>query len=190
MKKIIFVAIVFSLVCGTASAQEKVEFSIKAGLNLSYEYGGDESSGKKPGLYAGIGVEFPLGNHGGIQPELLYSMQGGKFGGSTEYVDYINLPVIFKIYPESSRRFSIDIGPQFGYMISAKVKSSYSGINTDFYEYLDNKFDVGAAAGFSVKIGRGNPFDFSARYNLGLVNPVKGANAKNAVLQFGLGARF
>lgn len=195
MKKIFFTTILALLVCDTIFAQGTVQFSLKAGLNLAYEYGGNENSGILPGLYAGVGVEVPVNYILGIQPELMYSMQGGKVSSSAfrmsdgkERVEYINLPVIFKIYPGYSRRFSIDLGPQFGYMINAKFESD-NGVETDFYDQVGNKFDFAAAAGVSYKILDGSA-DLSIRYNLGLTRPLGDISNKMATVQIGMGVRF
>ena len=100
-----------------------------------------------------------------IQPELLYSGQGG----SSINLSYLNMPLTGKYY--ITKGFSLEAGPQIGYLLSAKtgernIKSSFK------------KFDFGANLGLGYKLNNG--LSFGVRYNLGLTK----INNTNTVSQY------
>jgi len=172
----------------SASSGSKYKFGVKGGLNSASEYTSDGSTNSRVGIHLGVLMEAAISNKVDIQPELVYSMQGGKSSDNiTEKVDYINLPVIFKIYLDQSRAFSIDVGPQFGYMIS--LKESYKGITLDVYSDSSvNKFDVALCAGVSYKINQ--KFLINLRYNYGFTKIFSTSDNLNAVVQLGVGYIF
>jgi len=168
---------------------------IKGGLNSAREM---VSAGKvsgqtnvRTGIHIGFFMEFPVSTTVDFQPELLYSMQGGRYkDGGTNYTDkfdYINLPLMFKIYVWQ-RSLSIDFGPQLGYMIGAKI--SIGGTNVDIYdEEALKKFDASLALGLSFKLT--DQLDLSFRGAFGLTNILEAeSNYKNSVSQLSLAYRF
>lgn len=191
MKKIILLAAAVLLSTGAFAQQRGFQWGIKAGLNLATQTKVDDAK-FRPGLVAGAFGEYVINDFFGIQGELLYSMMGakGKIEGVTvtDKTDYITLPILAKLYILEG--LSVDIGPQFGYMISAKAKGA-AGDNSatrNYYDDVDKKFDVSAAMGLSYKLNFG--LDVFARYNLGLTKLADGADSKNSVIQVGLGYRF
>jgi hypothetical protein len=181
MKKTIILAIAAIVLATGASAQKKVEFGVKAGLNIAQEIADEGSTDTRIGLHAGIFAEFFISNRFGIQPELVYSMQGGKGQELTDKFDYVNLPVILKIYV-LKRDLSVDVGPQIGYMISAKANS------LDIYDRIDNKLDVSLGVGASYKFAK--RFHAGMRYNYGFIKLVDNMDNRNGVIQFFAGIRF
>jgi len=192
MKKLIILA---ALIIMSASVfAQGIEWGAKAGLNMATETHTRSLKGSnvkmRPGLFAGVFGEYVISDYFGIQGELLYSMMGIKvknldFGGDkTDYVtyktDYIVLPVLAKLYV--AEKLSLDLGPQFGYMISAKADG------TSYYDYVDKKFDVSFGMGLSYRLS--SKFDISGRYNLGLTKLAEHSDNKNSVIQFGIGYRF
>ncbi|MDR2359216.1 MAG: PorT family protein, partial [Prevotellaceae bacterium] len=101
MKKTILVLAALAV---TLSVNAQVKFGVKAGLNASIISGVSmsplgvdvavlESDGMAIGFHAGAFVNFSFGRLFGLQPEVLYSMQGGKqkFGqlvGVSDAVDF------------------------------------------------------------------------------------------------------
>lgn len=185
MKKIALTIIFALFVVLSVSAQNKVGFGLKAGLNTAMEWAGEGSSDTRIGLNAGIFVEIPVANRLDIQPELLYSMQGGVTGDVTDKFDYVNLPIIFKIYVNEARSFSIDVGPQVGYMISGKI--SIGSRTIDMYNDL-NKVDVAICLGATYKITQN--FHANLRFNFGVLKLVDDVENRNGVGQLGLSYRF
>lgn len=192
MKKIILaVAVVFF---STSAFAQHFEYGVKAGLNLATVTNTDGQAKFRPGIHAGAFAEYVINDYVGVQAELLYSMQGYRMkeDGATATVklDYIVLPVLAKIYvvPE---KLSLYVGPQFGYMVSAKIKAEVDG-NSVTENIYDNdglkKFDVSASMGLSYRL----PYNLevSAGYNLGLTKIGDGGDAKNSVIQIAVGYRF
>ncbi|MDR2651691.1 MAG: PorT family protein [Prevotellaceae bacterium] len=184
MKRTIILAITAIVLATSASAQKKIEFGVKAGLNLAQEYTEDGSTSARIGLQAGVFAEFFISNRLGLQPELHYSMQGGKDDDGTEKFDYVNLPIILKIYV-LKRDLSIDVGVQPGYLLSAKRVGTYAG---DYYDRLDNKLDVAIALGASYKFAE--RFHVGLRYNYGTIKYAKSIEHRNLVSQLFVGVRF
>lgn len=186
MKRTIILAITTIVLATGAFAQEKkVEFGVKAGLNMAQEIAEEGSTEIRAGFYGGIFMEFFISNRFGLQTDLVYSMQGGKSEGLTDKFDYVNLPVTLKIYV-LKRALSVDAGVQGGYMISAKI--SDNGNSQDIYDLIDNKFDVAIRFGASYKFAK--RFHVGFHYNIGMIKLVDGMDNCNGVMQLGLGVRF
>jgi hypothetical protein len=182
MKKTIILAITVVVLATSAFAQKKVEFGVKAGMNFAQEYIEEGSTDMRVGLHAGIFTEFFISNRFGLQTELQYSMQGGKDNDGTEKFDYINLPIMLKIYV-LKRDLSIDAGVQPGYLISAE-RTGFGDVS----ELFDNKFDV--AIGFGVSYKFATRFHAGFRYNIGLVPYTEQSEHRNGVAQLFVGVRF
>ena len=128
-------------------------------------------------MVVGMFAEFKVSNKFSIQPELLYSRQGAKVG--SKKLNYINVPVLVKFYPIN--KFSIEAGPQVGYLLSIKggtlSKSDYK------------KIDLSAVMGFNYQLN--DEIGIGARYNLGLKDITKTSGKhKNAMFQFLLTYKF
>ncbi|WP_136668743.1 porin family protein [Flavobacterium sp. H122] len=185
MKKLLLtVAAVFAF--SFANAQE-TKFGVKAGLNLA-DWSGDDADGidSKVGFHVGGFAEIKLNDKFALQPELLYSAQGGKADGGTYNVDYINIPVMAKFY--ATEKFSVEAGPQVGFLVSAKAKPD-SGDDIDIKDELKS-------TDFGVNLGLGYNFtdNISAglRYNLGLSQVVDAddVDVKNNVFSLSVGYKF
>ncbi|MFV8355442.1 porin family protein [Flavobacterium sp. XS1P32] len=190
MKKIILtVAAVFAF--GFANAQE-TKFGVKGGLNLANFSGDIEDNSSKAGFHLGGFVEFKVSDKFAIQPELLFSTQGTKFdvdGDDLKFnISYLNIPVMAKYYVADA--FSLEAGPQIGFLTSAKAVVGSEDENIkDNFESIDFGFNFGAGYNFTENLSAG------LRYNLGLSNIAKteaGDNTKvsNNVLSVSLGYKF
>ena len=174
MKRITLIAAAMLLATG-AFAQNGPQFGIKGGLNFAQEMAGEASTDMRTGIHAGFFMETQIGRMIDFQPEILYSMQGG--GG--DELDYIIAPLMFKFYTGQGRRFSIDVGPQLGYMVRAN--------NSYMYDAL-NKFDAALALGVTYKLNGGFDLVFRAT---GSGTPIlEGWDNRNSVAHFGVGYRF
>jgi len=197
MKKITLAAIAV-MIFGFANAQG-VKFGAKAALNVASLNGDVEDPSSYIGFQIGGFAEIKLSEKFAIQPELLYSAQGGKESGEqdgftadfTHKLGYINVPVMAKYYVAKS--FSLEAGPQVGFLTSAKGKIEAGGesleVDTkDSFNSVDFGFNFGAGYDFTEKISAG------LRYNLGLSNiaDVEGENytVKNGVFSLSLGYKF
>jgi hypothetical protein len=174
MKRItLLLAAALTLAVTGASAQNPRQFGIKGGLNLANELAGEGQTEVRVGIHLGFFLETQIGRMVDFQPEILYSMQGG--GG--DELDYITVPLMFKFYTGQGRRFSIDVGPQAGYM----VRANYA------YDYL-NHFEAALALGIGYKFDGG--IDLVVRFTGGATPIAEGYDYTNSVAQIGIAYRF
>ena len=190
----------------------RVYFGLKGGVNISNM--ALEDLGNKAGIYGGFFLEFKF-NSFAIQPELLFSMQGAKLSGfgykwewdyeygydwdvsyNVKYNNYyINVPLMAKYYVVDG--FSIEMGAQLGFLLSAKVKMKVgSHVADEDYKSTLNDVDFALNFGASYQIPN-SPFGLSVRYSLGITDLVKseytelGTDAgKNRVFQAGIFLKF
>ena len=83
-----------------------------------------------------------------LQPELAYSNQGiSEFENTGDPVDlhYINLPVIFQYKLNGLKGFSLEAGPQLGFLVDS---TSISDRQID----EPNSFDLGLALGTAYQV--------------------------------------
>lgn len=193
-KSILFIAaMVFSTTF--VAAQEFVYFGAKGGVNFS-NFSGDGWSGFDDGkartaYHFGLVSEIPVTDRFSIQPEVLYSAQGYDIarrdnGNDLEHkLDYVNVPVLVKLYVFDG--LSVEAGPQFGFLADHEV-----GTGDNDVEISDdniNSFDLSLGLGASYKF---NKFFLYGRYNAGMTDiyEVEGVEAKNSVVQAGIGLLF
>lgn len=186
MKKYNFVILFVSLTA-ISYGQVQLSLGVKGGLNFAKfdveDVGGSVKN--KTGFNGGAFALFKFTKIG-IQPELIFSQQGSKFtfdGNDVESnFDYINIPVILKIYLLAG--LNLQVGPQFGFLSKAEidgqdVKSSFKGADTS----------LGIGVGWDLPLR----FTIDARYNLGLSkiedDPAFDA-IKNQVIQVALGYKL
>jgi hypothetical protein len=172
-----------------STAQPIIGFGLKAGGNLATVTGSDVGDvSLLPGGYAGGIARFSWSNDRGIvsfviQPELFYSMQGAKYQGSLKNrISYLNFATVVQRHIASSS-FYIETGPQVGFLLSAKIKSS-GGASSDIKDELKPiDFSILAGAGYKFLNGIG----IHARYALGITSIDKeGFDVHNAVISAGL----
>lgn len=161
---------------------QDIDFGIKAGANFA-NITDAKGLSNKTGFQAGLFLGLHLTDKFAIQPELLYSQQGGKFDLGEFDLTYVNLPVIAKIY--LAQGFNFQVGPQFGFVVDKKVNTLIGTIKTDAET---ENFDLSAAVGVGYDFPFGARFD--ARYNFGLTDVTKNSNSKNSVFSVALGYSF
>jgi len=168
MKKFLIFTVVAFFGFAAMNAQD-INFGAKAGVNFASITGDDTSDlDMRTSLHVGVVAEIVISEKFSFQPELLYSAQGAKFkvtGYEETYkVDYLNLPLMAKFYVAEG--FSLEAGPQIGFLLSAKVEGEEDGtsISFDMKDYVKG-IDFGVNLGFGYKLESG--LNFGARYNLG-----------------------
>jgi long-subunit fatty acid transport protein len=206
MKKIILTAAaVFAF--SFANAQD-VKFGAKAGLNISSITGDNtEDVSSKIGFQVGGFAEIKISDKFAIQPELLYSAQGAKSkysevvpdlgtftGKFTQKLAYLNIPVMAKYYVTEG--FSLEAGPQLGFLLSAESEQTDSFEGDSVTETTDNKKDFNSTD-FGFNLGAGydvtENINLGLRYSIGLNNIVKenGSDSNsNSNLAFAVGYKF
>jgi len=185
MKKIFFFVTVLLLTVSIVIAQE-VHFGIKAGVNVASAYvspGSDYNS--KAGLHVGGLAHIHLSKSFALQPEVVYSMQGGKVDDAKLKLNYINIPFLVQYMTDNG--FRLQTGPQLGLLVSAKTKVGDVEVDRkDNFTSTDFSWTFGA--GYLFPEG----FGLDARYNLGIsdVWDASSTKIKNSVFQFGLFYQF
>ncbi len=211
-------AAILVLLFGESVASENFYFSIKAGENMSFLSGTENTKprfGINFGLIATIKLsdkwylapEFtPLSPKGAKDmpyrltgdPELDFLLQGSNSG--VRELNYIDIPVMLQY--RFNERFRISAGPQFSILTSAEDIFDAKIFGDDKLVYTDNlkselnnidysfNFDIG----YSISTARsGKGLDIGVRYSLGLSDIVEnnaGSAIKNSVFQLYLGFPF
>ncbi|MEO6174773.1 MAG: porin family protein [Flavobacterium circumlabens] len=200
MKKIIFTAA--AVIAFAFSNAQETKFGVKGGVNLSTLTGDVEDATSKAGFHVGGFAEFKISDKFSIQPEVLYSTQGAKEKGQVDFngavydvemdykLAYINVPILAKYYV--AEKFSLEAGPQIGFLVSAKGEATVGGNSAeddikDSFESIDFGVDFGAGYDFTENLSVG------LRYNLGLANLAKDAEdykIHNSVFSLSVGYKF
>jgi hypothetical protein len=190
MKKILLVLMAFVSVLIVSG---QIHIGVKAGLNLADQLFTPATNGSNfstiTNFNAGVFASLPIAKNLTLQPEIMYSGCGAKYseqdGDTSNYhFDYITIPVLLK-YTSSIGIFA-EVGPQIGFVLSAKEDNLSNSSTSDVKPYYNTTdFSAVFGVGYISTINLG--FDF--RYNLGLSNLIKNTNEyhlKNSVFQFGL----
>ena len=183
--------LLLSVIC-TVNAQEKSNAGLKLGYNLAaVSFDGETETGQRHGFHVGFYGESFLADPLALQIELLYSQQGYELkdgnGTFTQKLDYINLPLLLKLYP--SKNFFLEAGPQVGLAINHKEEfdSNFGLFNTS-QEFDPRNFDWGLNFGAGFKTDSG--VSLGVRYHLGMGDIYDEGNPQNRVWQFALGFDF
>ncbi|MEE1897136.1 porin family protein [Flavobacterium rakeshii] len=185
----------------TANAQSSdaltPSFGIKGGVNFASITGDDfNSPDSRTSFHVGLLAEFPLTEMFSLQAEALYSGQGFEsdmdgeiFGGEgkVEYqLDYINVPVLAKVYILDG--LSIEAGPQFGFKVNEEIDANANADDGDLNLDEAEDFDFGVAAGVTFETPMG--LFATGRYTQGFTDIVNNRDIKNSVFQIGVGYKF
>jgi hypothetical protein len=170
MKKIFAVLIFCLMITGVGFAQERATsgFGIRAGINGSnIVTDGDNDFSFRFGPMAGVYARLGLFRNLTIQPELLYSLQGGEFEVEDpannqqtvirDRLHYLNLPVLAQFWLTNG--LNIHAGPYVGLLLDV----ASDGRNTVSANY--QRFDYGGTVGIEYEFPFG--LNFGGRYNLG-----------------------
>ncbi len=190
MKKTLLSIFVFTIAsCAIAQTEDAFHhhtgFGLKVGANGANIMSNQGDFDPMLGINAGGLAHLHLAKHFAIQPEVVYSGQGGLYNTlGKDYkinLQYLNVPILFQIMFGSGLR--IEAGPQLGFMLKAKVAQSSDDALT-----VDDSFkstDVGIAFGLSKLFETG--FGLDVRYNMGITDiSNSSADMKNGVVQAGI----
>ncbi len=197
MTRIIIIIALSFLTANLFGQNTTTEYGLKAGINYSkytpnLEFNGIEvvDFNGKFGFFVGGFVNFGFSDILKLQPELLFALQGTntsqeielRFSPDQEPVvgelksrvteSTISVPIMLQIYP--TEKFYIEIGPQFGYIVSRKEKVTddpFTELGSPFGVSEDcpncDKFDLGASLGVGYNFI--NQIGINARYYAGLI---------------------
>ncbi|MES2812077.1 MAG: porin family protein [Bacteroidota bacterium] len=179
MKKFILTTALVLFVFTSAQAQ-LLKIGVKAGLNYANFSGSDLQTDAITSYHAGLSAQIKLGEKFSLQPEIMYSTQGASYDNLSEEVKaklgYVSIPLLARIH--MGKVVSLDLGPQFSYLLSKDV---------DFDSDI-NEFDFAATGGLTIDLTKS--LFIQGRYVLGLTEISKNADVKNSVGQLSLGFSF
>jgi hypothetical protein len=180
------------------------QIGIKGGLNFAkVSKASDINSSSRSGFHAGLFLAPPSKKILSSRTEILFSRQGYDYKNSTNTgnvnLDYIQMGQLMSI--NITKYFSLMLGAQTSYLISAQVDSSNtngSGPENAMMN-LFNRIDYGYAVGVEIHPVAG--LIIGARYNVSLAKVYKdlqsfqkpsftSKDAKNNVIQISVGWRF
>lgn len=156
----------FILLLALYSYAQGISGGVKAGLNFSNQNvdwdGSNIDTEVKVGIHLGGYMVVTLNEKFGIQPEILFSMQGAKFpdyDGKTNF-NYLNVPILARY--QINEMFSVHAGPQIGFLLTANTEED--GDKFDQKDDFDG-IDIGGAIGVGAEWPSG--LSCGARYVLG-----------------------
>jgi len=184
MKIVLFAALLLG--CCILVRGQDTHFGLKAGLNISSlaeDPGADYDA--KAGFHIGALAHVHLSPHFAVQPEVVFSTQGGKDRDVKWDINYINVPVLIQYM--AGNGFRLETGPQLGFAVSSKVENGNVEVDNDSYV---KTFDFSWAFGGSYIGAAGLGVD--ARFNLGITNIYEPEfpEVRNRVFQVGIFYQF
>ena len=185
MKKITIALMCMLLTAGAAMAQKKFTFGPKVGVDLTHFWGESVDHGVVFGYQAGLFAEYRVTDLIGIAPEVVFAAQGGHNTMNTAHMNYINVPVMLKLYVAPA--FSIDFGPQVGFNVYSKYTPKGGGAAVDMSSYT-NSVDFGAGLGATYNIA--SDVFVQARYTMSFTEAMKHHKQKHGNAQIAIGYRF
>ncbi len=166
MKKVIIAS---AMLLGTVlGVNAQANFGITGGLNISSLRGDAVSNSDVTSLFGGnlgFAAAIPAGTNFFVQPEVKFSQEGAKSQNfdSKLFLNYVNVPLMLK-YKGNSGLFG-EVGPQVGFLISAKnktpnvsidVKDSYKSTNFSAVGGLGYFLDENVSVGLRYALGLSN----------------------------------
>ena len=145
----------------------KMMFGVKGGLNLA-NLSGDElvDNSMKIGFAGGVFMCYSFTEIFAIQPELLFSMKGAKWGKNDEdlALNYFEIPLLFKVNlpTEGKMKPSLYAGPVLGILMSAKYNDKDE---KELWKSTDIGIIAGAGLGYQIEKGM---FSFEFRYEVSM----------------------
>ncbi|KAF2327513.1 porin family protein [Flavobacterium nitrogenifigens] len=200
MKKITLFLFTITLITFKTTAQEsKFKFGVQAGLTYSSFRGYESFIDEDPGFsyLFGISAQYKLNESLSLRADLDYDRktQTSKGEGAyisnvsydrysiktTNYLNYITLPIMLKFSFTRNKSFYINGGPYLGYLLKSGWKYKTSGIQNSDENLEDTKYrksmDFGVSAGFGkeFKLNDNHNIYIELRENLGLTDIAKPA---------------
>lgn len=160
MKKLFFVVAIVGSAC-IVRAQDQISFGPKAGANFASWATKEVPELKmRTAFHAGGVAIIPVSRTIALQPELLYSKEGTKFGDMEYDISYLNIPLLVRYQHASG--FHAETGPQLGILLDAQSDSDEQGAIKEYIRSTQGSWCVGM--GYQFKFG----LDLHTRYNIGI----------------------
>jgi len=191
-KQKFFCTTILIMMCVIVNAQEKFQYGLKAGLNISnysgeFDFSEAEAEGQVS-FHAGLVTEIRLINNLSIQPEVLYEKENFKIsnldeGIDTEFkLDFISIPFMFKYY--ITNNFQALAGPEYGIKLDHdRDLIRNSRYDTNELDKLNDKVSVNIGASYKFE-----NLSIYGRYRIGTaeVYDIDYVNLKSSGIYIGL----
>jgi hypothetical protein len=192
--KRIFLPVVMMMLLAAGAYAQVVSGGVKAGLNLANGIGEDAKDADmsmRVAFHIGGYVNLGLSDALSLQPELLYNSVGAKMDVGEDvklHLNYISIPLNLMY---SFGTFNVHLGPQFGFLASAKGKAEVEGesIEVDMKDSFKST-DIGVNLGLGASFGK---FNVAGRYTYGITkiwDMEDDIDARNGVIQLSLGYKL
>lgn len=180
MKKIILSLVAVIMLSATSFTSQAQGLLFKGGLNYSnldfnqsfkdLAQSFDLNVSNYSSFHIGIGYQTESTAGFTLQPELLYSKKGQKFGEQASWnLDYLELPVNVQWGPDLviCRPF-VQVSPFVGYSIRSRVSTSNETLDRQINSFFEsftkdaNRFEFGLGIGGGIELVR--KFQITAQY--------------------------
>lgn len=134
MKKSIFISLSLFFITAFSSAQKRFQLGLKAGISTTQVEGDSYGGFHKAGIVGGPFVNGKINDKWSAQFEILFIQKGSKHVGDPDAGDYtyyymglnyMEVPVLFQYH---QKKFTFEIGPGFGYLISHQEFNEYGEV--------------------------------------------------------------
>ncbi|MDQ6529943.1 porin family protein [Flavobacterium sp. LHD-85] len=195
MRKITLLLFTITLITFKTTAQEsKFKFGVQAGLTYSSFRGYESFIDEDPGFsyLFGVSLLYKLNESLSLKADLDYDRKTQVSKGevnyisdisynrysikTTNYLNYITLPIMLKFSFTHNKSFYINGGPYLGYLLKSGWKYETSGMQNSDENLEDTKYrksmDFGLSAGFGkeFKLNDNHNIYIELRENLGLTD--------------------
>ena len=181
-------AVVLALYSAPAEAQPGMAQGVKLGFNKAwFSNGGDSDS--KSGIALGYFLSFELRDQLFFQPEILYTMKGGKGTGYEATENYLECQALAKWAPGTP----LDVKPvafgglSLGFNIKDEVE--VTGLGTGDMGAKSIELALVFGGGIEFPVGEG-AMSVDLRWSLGLTDVPEDQSVKHSVFTIMLGYKF
>lgn len=157
MKKSIFILFFILIIIPITKSQNRFKVGLKAGLSTTQVEGDTYAGFNKAGFDGGLFVNGKINDKWSAQFEMLFVQKGSKHNSNPEKGDftfylmqlnYIEVPVLFQYH---QKKFTFELGPGFGYLVSNKEFDFYGG---DPYSTPFQTTEISASIGISYLLNK------------------------------------
>ena len=197
MKKLLLCAVMLAGTVCMTNAQDKIEFGVRAGLNINSLSA--EGFDSRIGYHVGAVMDWNVAKNLYVQPGLYFTTRGAKAEYADEEVKVnmnnlqIPISVSYRFPVSETVKIDVNAGPYVAFGLGGKYK--YSGeegsAETKVFgsEGVCKRFDAGLRFGAGVHLQQ---FSLGLIYDLGLSNIAEDSvgKIKNGSFQISLGYNF
>lgn len=188
MKKFILCAVLMAGVTCAASAQDKIAFGVRAGVNInSLRYSGNSESDyndlkSRAGFHVGAVMDWNVAGDFYIQPGLFFTTRGAKGEWSESDADYsykyteklnmsyLQIPVVasYRFPVSDAVKIDVNVGPYISFGLGGKLKIEETVTYDGETDRSTDKYDIFGKSSDGKKKGDFKRFDAGLRFGAGV----------------------